>query len=384
MWTKFTEQARRAIFKAQEAADRCETNVVGIEHLLVGVLDEDDTIAARLLADLGYSIGEVRQGVESILRRGAGRAPGETMNLGASAKRAIDHAYNEARRQGYPGIGVEHLLLGVIAVRLEPTSRLFTALDIELDACRDALTVIKGQGATDEITNRSIGDSTHLTPSSEINARHGLTWQAFTENGRDALLQAQREAARLGGNVVWPEHLLMGILRAEAAVSHRLLAALDLTAREVIGELEPVISRGPAHDAEREMQLHPTTRTILNEAREEAIRGRSNFIGTEHLLIAVIATAREPSAGPFRTRGIDAGRARAALDNLYPPERATPTPREAEMLGRLARPAPPVEGGPVRMRTRPAEDRRAASRRLGILVLVILLALVAALIRLIL
>ncbi len=113
MWQRFTERARRVVFFAQEDAARFGENNVRTEHLLLGLVREDDSVAARILARLGVSLDRIREDIEKQITRGQGIV-GQDMELTPPAKMTIDEAYAEARERNVNYIGTEHLLLGLI------------------------------------------------------------------------------------------------------------------------------------------------------------------------------------------------------------------------------------------------------------------------------
>jgi len=113
MWQRFTEKARRVVFFAQEEAGRLGENYVSTEHLLLGLVREEDSVAALILKRLGVSCARIRSEVEKQVTRGDGRL-GQDMQLTPRAKRVIDLAYEEARALNNNYIGTEHLLLGLI------------------------------------------------------------------------------------------------------------------------------------------------------------------------------------------------------------------------------------------------------------------------------
>src|SRR5207244_4186747 len=96
MWQRFTERARRVVFFAQEEAGRLGENYVNTEHLLLGLVRENDSIAARILVKLSVALDRIRMEVERQVTRGDGRL-GQDMQLTPRAKRVIDLAYDEAR-----------------------------------------------------------------------------------------------------------------------------------------------------------------------------------------------------------------------------------------------------------------------------------------------
>src|SRR5207247_1555197 len=111
MWQRFTERARRVVFFAQEEAARLGENYVGTEHLLLGLVRENDSVAARILDRLGVPLSRIRSDIERQVTRGHGNL-GQDMQLTPRAKRVIDLAYEEARQLNRQYVGTEHLRLG--------------------------------------------------------------------------------------------------------------------------------------------------------------------------------------------------------------------------------------------------------------------------------
>ncbi len=110
---KFTKRARRVLTFAQEEAVRLNHNYIGTEHLLLGLIREDEGMAAKVLRDLGVEQNRVRQIVEEIVGKGQAQ-PGARLSLTPRTKRVIELAVDEARRLGHHYIGTEHLLLGLM------------------------------------------------------------------------------------------------------------------------------------------------------------------------------------------------------------------------------------------------------------------------------
>jgi ATP-dependent Clp protease ATP-binding subunit ClpC len=110
---KFSERARRVLTLAQEEAQHLNHSYIGTEHILLGLLREEDGVAAKVLTGLGANLGKVRSGVEFIIGRGEKPNAGE-IGLTPRAKRVIELAIDEARHLGHNYIGTEHLLLGLL------------------------------------------------------------------------------------------------------------------------------------------------------------------------------------------------------------------------------------------------------------------------------
>ena len=110
---RFTQRAHQALQRARDAAQRLDYAAIGTEHLLLGLLDEGDCLAAQTLTALGVETGSVRAMVLDAL--GSGQQPGvEEIGLTPRAKLALELAVAEAKALRHRHIGTEHLLLGVL------------------------------------------------------------------------------------------------------------------------------------------------------------------------------------------------------------------------------------------------------------------------------
>jgi ATP-dependent Clp protease ATP-binding subunit ClpC len=110
---RFTKRARQALVFAQEEAQQLGHRWIGTEHLLLGLLREEQGIAAKVLAQMGLNIEQVRRMVAETLGRAEQLVAGP-IELAPRTKRVLELAIDEARRLGHNFIGTEHLLLGLI------------------------------------------------------------------------------------------------------------------------------------------------------------------------------------------------------------------------------------------------------------------------------
>jgi len=137
---RFTERARRVLMLAQEEAKRLNHNYIGTEHLLLGLVQEQTGVAARVLRDLGVNPYQVRRIVEETVGRGQRSNIGQTTGLTPRTKRVIELAVDEARRMGHHYIGTEHLLLGLIREGDGLAVNVLRDLGIDLDVVRTQTT----------------------------------------------------------------------------------------------------------------------------------------------------------------------------------------------------------------------------------------------------
>ncbi|MDQ3700653.1 MAG: hypothetical protein M3442_07005, partial [Chloroflexota bacterium] len=110
---KFTERAKRVLVLAQEEGRRFNHNYIGTEHLLLGLLREEEGIAAKALQELGVELDQARGAVEYIIGRGDRMVIGD-VSMAPRVKKVIELAVAEAKRLGHTHVGTEHLLLGLV------------------------------------------------------------------------------------------------------------------------------------------------------------------------------------------------------------------------------------------------------------------------------
>ena len=155
MWQRFTERARRVVFFAQEEAARLGENYVSTEHLLLGLVRENDSVAARILDRLGIPLGRIRAEIERQVTRGHGNLS-QDMQLTPRAKRVIDLAYEEARQLNNNYIGTEHLLLGLIREGDGLAARVLVKLGADLERTRrEVLAIQEGESQHAQTRQRS-------------------------------------------------------------------------------------------------------------------------------------------------------------------------------------------------------------------------------------
>ena len=141
---KFSESARRVLSLAQEEAQRFNHNYIGTEHILLGLVRENDGVAAKVLSNLNVELTKVRSAVEFIIGRGERSAPGE-IGLTPRAKKVIELAVDEARRLNHNYIGTEHLLIGLMREGEGVASGVLESLGVNLDKIRGETSRILSQ-----------------------------------------------------------------------------------------------------------------------------------------------------------------------------------------------------------------------------------------------
>jgi ATP-dependent Clp protease ATP-binding subunit ClpC len=111
---RFTERARQVVVLAQDEARLLRHNYIGTEHLLLGLLREEEGLAARVLEELGVTLAAVRSQVERIVGLGDEVATTGQIPFTPRAKKVLELGLREAVAHKHDYIGTEHILLGVV------------------------------------------------------------------------------------------------------------------------------------------------------------------------------------------------------------------------------------------------------------------------------
>ena len=109
---KFTQRARRVLALAHQEAERAHQGLIGTEHLLLGLLEEEGGVAGRVLRELGLESGTGARDDPARQRRRPPRRAARS-NWPRTPSRCWNIALEEARKMGHHYVGTEHLLLGL-------------------------------------------------------------------------------------------------------------------------------------------------------------------------------------------------------------------------------------------------------------------------------
>lgn len=135
MWQRFTENARKVVFYAQEEAQQLSDGDVCTEHMLLGITRLPDCRAVQLLFAVGVESETVRQkALELFAQKRSHRY--RDMSLTPMAKYSIDLAVEEARRLNQDHIGSEHLLVGLLRTDESLAQQVLVDLGVDLEKLR--------------------------------------------------------------------------------------------------------------------------------------------------------------------------------------------------------------------------------------------------------
>ena len=135
MFERFTDRARRVIVLAQQEARDLNHNYIGTEHILLGLIQEGEGVAAKALESMGINLDDVRREVEEIIGRGTQPHTGH-VPFTPRAKKVLELSLREGLQMGHKYIGTEFLLLGLIREGEGVAAQVLTKLGADLPRVR--------------------------------------------------------------------------------------------------------------------------------------------------------------------------------------------------------------------------------------------------------
>ena len=165
----------------------------------------------------------------------------------------------------------------------------------------------------------------------------------FTEKSREALRQAHDAACEMGHGYVGSEHLLLGIIREGSGVAAKALDDAGITQETVENKIKDTIGFSEPLDMQTELSLTPRSKRILEIAAMEARRLGHNYIGTEHILMAIIRDGDGVAAQILASSGVHMGDFYANTLNSIDNETVSPNSASQKAAGSRSKNTPTLD-----------------------------------------
>src|ERR671926_405806 len=198
MFERFTERARKVVVLAQDEARHFNHNYIGTEHLLLGLLREDEGVAAQALYSLNVALDEVREQVESIVGYGE-EGTGAQAPFTPRSKKVLELALREALQLGHNYIGTEHILLGLVRESEGVAARVLSNLDVDPDKVRREVVRMLGGGRGRSRGGEAAGRGVEAKrPKTRQLDQYGRNLTAFADESKlDPVIGRSQEIARI-------------------------------------------------------------------------------------------------------------------------------------------------------------------------------------------
>jgi ATP-dependent Clp protease ATP-binding subunit ClpA len=142
MFERFTEKARQVVVSAQDEARLLKHNYISTEHILLGLLQDKDTLAYRALNAVHNNIGlyQIRNDIARIVGQGDDVVDGQ-IPFTPRGKKVLELALREALSLGHNYVGSEHVLLGLVRENEGVAARLLLDYQADADSIREAVLI---------------------------------------------------------------------------------------------------------------------------------------------------------------------------------------------------------------------------------------------------
>ncbi|HEY4262642.1 MAG TPA: Clp protease N-terminal domain-containing protein [Schlesneria sp.] len=110
----FTDSARLVFEQAGRESRRHNHESVNTEHVLLGLVKDEDVVAAKVLKNLAVDLERIRDEVENLLQFRPEAQPGVKLVQSPRTKKVVEYAIEEARKLNHTYVGTEHILLGLL------------------------------------------------------------------------------------------------------------------------------------------------------------------------------------------------------------------------------------------------------------------------------
>jgi ATP-dependent Clp protease ATP-binding subunit ClpC len=195
LFERFTERARQVVVLAQDEARALKHNYIGTEHILLGLLREEEGLAARVLESLDITVEEVRAQIARIVGQGDEVTTGQ-IPFTPRAKKVLELALREALSLGHNYIGTEHILLGLVRENEGVAARILLDFDADAEKIRnEIIRMLSGPGRRQQSGGGAPGEKAKTSKLLDQFGRN-LTKQA-AEGKSDPVVGRQTEIERL-------------------------------------------------------------------------------------------------------------------------------------------------------------------------------------------
>ncbi|CAN5469476.1 hypothetical protein BH11CYA1_BH11CYA1_20130 [soil metagenome] len=311
MFERFTEKAIKVVMLAQEESRNLSREVVGTEHILLGLCGEGTGLAATVLRGHKLKLRELRIEVQKLSGKGKGVSP-FSIPFTPRAKTLLETSWNAARDLGHTYIGTEHLLLGLLATDGCVGFHVLRKLNIDLEKMKsDVFLALKlgpkwqqlASTIPPPLTAQSQAHTAGLSRK-EAEKQANVT-KSFTDISIKAMELAQEECRKFGGVKLELQHLLLGIFIEGSSEAAILLSAQNLKLEELrlATRVEKVEDLSESEDLE--FHLSPQVYGAVEMASVAARRAVDSLIAPEHLLLALLSFEQSRAVKGLQKLGVN-------------------------------------------------------------------------------
>jgi ATP-dependent Clp protease ATP-binding subunit ClpA len=240
---RFTDRAKRVLSLTQLEAERSGHSYIGTEHLLLGLLDDDEGRAAAVLRHLGMQVEMVREKVRSAFA-GSGPIPVRQLAPTTRLKRVVELAFEEAEQAGAGRVNSAHLLLGLLREGEGVGAQILADAGVGAENVRRVL-LFPRMGSTAMERAGATGAFTTMEPQTSAAPLTSVAMMVRRFVIRATAISSER------GETIGPEHVLLALAEVDDGVVQRVLSEYGLT-RDAIADAVTRLHAEPVVDEEED------------------------------------------------------------------------------------------------------------------------------------
>ena len=312
LFSRFTDRARKVMQLANQEAQRFNHEYIGTEHVLLGLIKEGSGVAANVLKNLNIDLRKIRLEVEKLIQSGPDMVTMGKLPQTPRAKKVIEYSMEEARNLNHDYVGTEHILLGLLREKEAVAAQVLMNLGLKLGNVRAEVLAILGHGIS--ASNRDIPDSTKmleilgmLFPPEILREIDRLQ----TEKAAAVESQDFESAAVLRNRIVdlikkftdrnWKDKI--GPYKPE----------IESLLRRINEAETPLPSPVPEPN-DSQSRLAKRARLVMRRANREAVLRGAEYVGSEHVLLALIDLASGITRKVFKNFDVDRQKIRTEIE----------------------------------------------------------------------
>ncbi len=293
--TRLTERARQVMRHAKEEAQQMECGHASTEHILLGLINETDSVAVAALKHLGADLSLLRERMQSYIQNTSYEVvKGGNISLSTSGKQVLQFADQEGRILGVNFIATEHPLLGLIREGEGIAAKVLLDQGIDLDKARAEVLRLMGMG----------GGQTVEQP-----AHHSV----MSPPCEAVIRKAKDTALRFGGPWALSEYLLLGLLNIQGTKALALLVQQGANLSGLREKTLVCVKKGCESSMENPSLRSPSGEGAIELGCEEAKNDGKPLMETEHLLLGLLRVGEGNAAKLLQAEGITLDKVRAGM-----------------------------------------------------------------------
>lgn len=294
----FSDDFKNLLKKSMDFASKSGNQYVMFEHLFIAVINDKSSYNRRILEQFNFDISQAREILERLVQKKSKKLShpeieepkeGENHHFtedyffeDEETSKIFDSAVSKLSASNYEILGTEQIISSILE-----------------NSNPDLMDILSQMGINAQIFEEK------LAQKSSRKSEYGERQIIFTPNAFIAMNLAFQSAKELGSSKIKPEHMILGLLKAKKGIAYEIFKELQVDDEELLkGIVKPI---------EKQM---PQTLTILKLAKQEARRLGRNIVGTEMILLGIIAEGTGVAYKVLSDLGINMKDARQIVENL--------------------------------------------------------------------